>query len=70
MEQVLQYEETRPAWSWYGRQAVTLWRRWRRAQHDRRVLATMDPRTLSDVGLSKTDVEMALSRPWWRWPLV
>jgi uncharacterized protein YjiS (DUF1127 family) len=35
-------------------------------QRTRRDLASLDDRMLSDIGLSRYEVEMELRRPWWR----
>jgi uncharacterized protein YjiS (DUF1127 family) len=42
---------------------LALWsRRWREAQE----LARLEDRELRDIGLTRTDVQMALAKPFWR----
>nr|WP_312495669.1 DUF1127 domain-containing protein [Pseudomonas cremoris] len=40
--------------------------RWARQAHERRQLAQMDRRELSDVGISPSDRLCELSKPFWR----
>lgn len=40
--------------------------RWYRASRDRRELASLDDATLSDIGLSRGDVEREYLKPFWR----
>jgi uncharacterized protein YjiS (DUF1127 family) len=39
---------------------------WRRRARDRRELATLDHRTLRDLGLSDGEVQFEASKPFWR----
>ena len=39
---------------------------WRRPASDRRHLATLDDFMLRDIGVSRADVEVELSKPFWR----
>jgi uncharacterized protein YjiS (DUF1127 family) len=39
---------------------------WRRRARDRRELATLDHRTLRDLGLSEGEVQFEASKPFWR----
>ncbi len=52
------------------RDVARLWLRWRRAAQGRAELKLLDARTREDIGVSEADVARAVSRPWWRWPLV
>lgn len=45
--------------------AATL-REWRRRARDRAELATLDPRTLADIGLTRCDAEFLINKPFWR----
>ncbi len=48
------------------RQGVWTWLRlMARARHTRRLLAEMDDRMLSDIGVSRADAHMEASRPAW-----
>lgn len=40
--------------------------RWARQAHERRQLAQLDPRELSDAGISAGDRMAELSKPFWR----
>ncbi|KMT56444.1 DUF1127 domain-containing protein [Pseudomonas fildesensis] len=40
--------------------------RWMRHSHERRQLAQLDPRELSDAGISQGDRMAELSKPFWR----
>ncbi|MCI4603873.1 MULTISPECIES: DUF1127 domain-containing protein [Pseudomonas] len=40
--------------------------RWGRKAHERRQLAQLDPRELSDAGISWGDRTAELSKPFWR----
>lgn len=40
--------------------------RWYRASRDRRELASLNDATLSDIGLSRGDVEREYLKPFWR----
>ncbi|MFZ5781839.1 MAG: DUF1127 domain-containing protein [Pseudomonadota bacterium] len=39
---------------------------WRRRAHERRELASLDHRTIRDVGLSPSEVQFEASKPFWR----
>jgi uncharacterized protein YjiS (DUF1127 family) len=39
---------------------------WRRRAQQRRELATLDARTLRDLGLSASDVNFEANKPFWR----
>ena len=45
--------------------AATL-REWRRRAHDRTELARLDSRMLQDIGLTRTDAEFLINKPFWR----
>jgi len=47
-------------------QAADLLARWRRRAADRRNLARLDDFMLRDIGLARADVEMEISKPFWR----
>ncbi len=40
--------------------------RWQARANDRRMLGRLDDRLLSDIGLSRYDVEGELKKPFWR----
>ena len=39
---------------------------WRRRARERRELATLDTRTIRDLGLSRSDVQFEVNKPFWR----
>lgn len=39
---------------------------WRRRAKERRELSTLDARTLRDLGLSASDVNFEVNKPFWR----
>ena len=39
---------------------------WRRRARERRELATLDSRTIRDLGLSQSDVQFEANKPFWR----
>jgi uncharacterized protein YjiS (DUF1127 family) len=39
---------------------------WRRRARERRELATLDHRTLRDLGLSASEIQWEASKPFWR----
>lgn len=39
---------------------------WRRRTRERRELATMDLRTMRDLGISRTDIQFEANKPFWR----
>ena len=39
---------------------------WRRRAHERRELATLDQRTIRDLGLSPSDIQFEANKPFWR----
>ena len=39
---------------------------WRERAHQRRTLARLDDRLLRDMGLSRSDVEKEVVKPFWR----
>ena len=39
---------------------------WRRRARERRELATLDHRTLSDLGLSASEIQFEANKPFWR----
>jgi uncharacterized protein YjiS (DUF1127 family) len=45
---------------------VATLREWRRRMHDRADLARLDDRMLKDIGLSRTDAEFLINKPFWR----
>ncbi|MBD9458007.1 DUF1127 domain-containing protein [Pseudomonas sp. PDM05] len=49
----------------YKRLLCTL-AKWARQAHERRQLAQLDPRELSDLGISPADRMTELSKPFWR----
>lgn len=49
-----------------ARRLAGLLRTWRRRRRDRREMARLDDRTLKDIGLTRTDAEFLLNKPFWR----
>jgi len=41
-------------------------REWRRRTRDRAHLAELDDRMLKDIGLTRTDAEFLINKPFWR----
>ena len=39
---------------------------WRRRARERRELATLDSRTIRDLGLSPSDIQFEVNKPFWR----
>jgi uncharacterized protein YjiS (DUF1127 family) len=39
---------------------------WRRRAKERRELSTLDARTLRDLGLSASDINFEINKPFWR----
>jgi uncharacterized protein YjiS (DUF1127 family) len=39
---------------------------WRRRMRERHELATLDDRTLADIGLSRAEAEFLSNKPFWR----
>ena len=48
-----------------GRVFATL-REWRRRSRDRAELASLDARTLADIGLTRGDAEFLANKPFWK----
>jgi uncharacterized protein YjiS (DUF1127 family) len=46
--------------------AVHVWHLWRARRRDRQALAQIDERDLSDLGLSRWDIERELNKPFWQ----
>jgi uncharacterized protein YjiS (DUF1127 family) len=49
-----------------GGKIVAAWREWRRRARDRARLAELDDRMLQDIGLTRTDAEFLINKPFWR----
>jgi uncharacterized protein YjiS (DUF1127 family) len=52
-----------------ARRVATILGLWRRRQRDRRELvrlAELDDRMLADIGLSRSDAEFLINKPFWR----
>jgi len=49
-----------------GRRGVATLREWRRRARDRAELATLDERTLADIGVTRADAEFLVNKPFWR----
>ncbi|MFG5864307.1 DUF1127 domain-containing protein [Metapseudomonas sp. CR1201] len=60
-----QFESSRPRSHWYLRAFATL-AQWRRNVRTRHQLARLDDRALADVGISPSDRDQELGRPFWR----
>lgn len=46
--------------------AITVAMAWQRRQHERRHLSELDERLLRDMGLSRADVIIESSKPFWK----
>jgi uncharacterized protein YjiS (DUF1127 family) len=49
-----------------GNHFVATLREWRRRTRDRARLAELDDRMLKDIGLTRTDAEFLINKPFWR----
>jgi uncharacterized protein YjiS (DUF1127 family) len=49
-----------------GNHVVATLREWRRRSRDRSRLAELDDRMLKDIGLTRTDAEFLINKPFWR----
>jgi uncharacterized protein YjiS (DUF1127 family) len=49
-----------------GHWALAMVREWSRRSRERRQLSQLDARMLSDIGLSHSDREMLVNKPFWR----
>jgi uncharacterized protein YjiS (DUF1127 family) len=58
--------EPRQTLSEVGGRIVAIWREWRRRARDRARLAELDDRMLHDIGLTRTDAEFLINKPFWR----
>lgn len=47
------------------KKGVALVRRWQQLSYERRLLASLDDRTLRDVGISRSDAARESARPFW-----
>lgn len=56
------YELWRGVW----RRTLSTFRRWERNRRTRRVLLTMKPYQLKDIGLSRADAVAEAAKPFWR----
>jgi len=46
--------------------AVSAFFEWRERVHQRRMLARLDDRLLSDIGLSRSEAEREVQKPFWQ----
>jgi uncharacterized protein YjiS (DUF1127 family) len=49
-----------------GNRVLATLREWRRRVRDRRELGELDERMLQDIGLTRTDAEFLMNKPFWR----
>jgi uncharacterized protein YjiS (DUF1127 family) len=59
----------RKAWHAVGaatKQVFATLREWRRRTRDRARLAELDERMLHDIGITRTDAEFLINKPFWR----
>jgi uncharacterized protein YjiS (DUF1127 family) len=49
-----------------GDRVLATLREWRRRARDRAQLAELDDRMLKDIGLTRTDAEFLINKPFWR----
>ena len=49
-----------------GNRVLATLREWRRRVHDRSQLAELDERMLKDIGITRSDAEFLMNKPFWR----
>jgi uncharacterized protein YjiS (DUF1127 family) len=49
-----------------ARRLAATWHEWRRRARGRAELARLDDHALLDIGLSRSDVEFLINKPFWR----
>jgi len=62
----VRHHEARHALSRAGNRVLATLREWRRRTHDRSRLGELDERMLKDIGLTRSDAEFLMNKPFWR----
>ncbi len=59
----------RTGWRGLAEDLAAIWRileEWGERSRQRRMLASLDPEILKDIGISEADAWVEASKPWWR----
>ena len=62
----VRHHEARHALSRAGNRVLATLREWRRRVHDRSQLGELDERMLKDIGITRSDAEFLMNKPFWR----
>jgi uncharacterized protein YjiS (DUF1127 family) len=62
----VRHHEARQALSRAGNRVLATFREWRRRVHDRNQLGELDERMLKDIGITRSDAEFLMNKPFWR----
>jgi len=62
----IRYHGARHALSSAGNRLMTTFREWRRRVRDRSRLGELDERMLKDIGITRSDAEFLMNKPFWR----
>jgi uncharacterized protein YjiS (DUF1127 family) len=62
----VRHHGARHALSGAGNRLLATFREWRRRVRDRRELGELDERMLQDIGLTRSDAEFLMNKPFWR----
>jgi len=62
----VRHHEARRVLSRAGNRVLATLREWRRRVHDRSQLAELDERMLKDIGITRSDAEFLMNKPFWR----
>ena len=62
----VRHRDGRHALNSAGNRVFATLREWRRRARDRACLAELDDRMLRDIGITRTDAEFLINKPFWR----
>jgi len=62
----VRHHEARHVLGRAGNRVLATLREWRRRVHDRSQLAELDERMLKDIGITRSDAEFLMNKPFWR----
>jgi uncharacterized protein YjiS (DUF1127 family) len=62
----VRHHKARHALSRAGNGVLATLREWRRRVHDRSQLGELDERMLKDIGITRSDAEFLMNKPFWR----